>query len=65
MSDDFAAQTEAYIAAWHGITVPNEAARRMAADLAAVIRAFEGQRDRLRFEDEPSGFEAALRECKE
>jgi hypothetical protein len=65
MQKDFLAQTEAYIATWHGIHVPNDAARRMAADLATIIRAFEGQRARLRFEDEPSSFEAALQATKE
>jgi len=62
---DFLATTEAAIAAWHGITSPNDAARRMAADLASTIAAFEAVRGTLRFEDEPSSFEAALRECKE
>ena len=65
MSDDFAAATEAYVRQWHGIGVPNEAGRRMAGDLVQVIGAFERQRDRLRFEDEPSSFEAALQACKE
>lgn len=62
MPDDV---TEAYIAQWHGIVPPNDPGRRMAADLANTIRAFEGQRARLRFEDEPSSFEAALQACKE
>ena len=62
---DFQEDTEAMIAAWHGISPPNEAARRMAADLASTIRAFETVRARMRFEDEPASFEAALRECKE
>ena len=57
---DFDAMTEAYIKAWHGIEVPNEAARRLAADLVSTIKAFEAQRDRLQFEDEPASFEAAL-----
>ncbi len=65
MSNDFQAQTEAYIATWHGIHAPNSAARRMAADLAATIAAFEAQRGRLRFEDEPSSFEAVLSEMRE
>ncbi len=65
MADEFLAQTEAYIATWHGITAPNDPARRLAADLANTIKAFEAQRDRLRFEDEPSSFEAALQACKE
>jgi len=62
---EFPAITEAMIAAWHGVVPPNEPAKRMAADLATVIAAFEGVRGRMRFEDEPSSFEAALRECKE
>ena len=62
---EFPAITEAMIAAWHGVTPPNEPAKRMAADLASIITAFEGVRGRMRFEDEPSSFEAALRECKE
>ena len=37
----------------------------MAAELTSVIRAFEAQRHRLRFEDEPSSFEAALQATKE
>ena len=62
---DFLATTEAAIAAWHGITPPNDPARRLAADLASTIAAFEAVRGTLRFEDEPSTFEAALLECKE
>lgn len=62
---DFLTTTEAAIAAWHGITPPNDAARRLAADLASTIAAFEAVRDTLRFEDEPSSFEAALLACKE
>jgi len=62
---DFLANTEATIAAWHGITPPNDPARRLAADLAATVAAFEEVRGTLRFEDEPSSFEAVLREVKE
>lgn len=61
----FLAETEAMIAAWHGIAPPNAAARVMAADLVATIRAFEAVRDQMRFEDEPASFEAALQETKE
>ena len=57
--------TEAMIKAWHGVSPPNDPARRMAADLTQTIAAFEAVRGRMRFEDEPSSFEAALRECKE
>ncbi len=63
--DDFAAEVEATIARWHGITPPNDPARRMAADLITTIRAFEALRGTLVFEDEPSSFEAALQATKE
>jgi hypothetical protein len=63
--DPFLAETEATIARWFGIEPPNDAARRMAADLALTIRAFEAQRGTLVFEDEPASFEAALQATKE
>jgi len=63
--DNFEAEVEATIARWHGITAPNDPARRMAADLVSTIRAFEALRGTLVFEDEPSSFEAALLETKE
>ena len=62
---NFLETTEAMIATWHGITVPNAAASRMAADLASTIRAFEAVRGQMRFEDEPASFEAALQETRE
>jgi hypothetical protein len=57
--------TEDSVAGWTGITPPNDPARRMAADLASVIAAFEALRGTMRFEDEPSSFEAALQATKE
>jgi len=63
--DDFQAEVEATIARWHGIVAPNDPARRMAADLISTIRAFEALRGTLVFEEEPSGFEAALHEARE
>ncbi len=57
---DFLEQTERVIATWQGTKPPNQAAHRFAADLAAVIAAFETTRDMLQFEDEPSDFAAAL-----
>ena len=62
---DFAAEVEATIARWHGITPPNDPARRMAADLLSTIRAFEALRGTLVFEEEPASFEAALHDAKE
>jgi hypothetical protein len=56
---------ETSVAAWSGIVPPNDAARRMAADLAGTIAAFEKLRGTLQFEDEPSSFEAALQAAKE
>ncbi|HTW71657.1 MAG TPA: hypothetical protein VME47_17360 [Acetobacteraceae bacterium] len=63
--DPFLAEIEQTIARWHGVVAPNDPARRMAADLAETIRAFEEQRGVLVFEDEPSSFESALRQTME
>ncbi len=65
MTDIFYEATERMIAAWHGVMPPNDAARRMAADLAATIAAFAAQRDTLAFEDEPASFEAVLHEMRD
>ena len=56
---------EPSVAAWSGVTPPNDPARRLAADLASTIAAFEALRGTLRFEDEPSSFAAALEATKE
>ena len=61
---EFLAATEAMIETWQGVRAPNEPARRLAADLADTIRAFEAVRDGMRFEDEPASFEAALQATK-
>jgi len=61
----FLAETEATILAWHGIAAPNDPGRRLAAELADTIAAFEKLRGTLEFEDEPSSFEAALQATKE
>ena len=63
--DPFLTETELTIARWHSVTAPNEPARRMAADLANTIAAFEALRGTLRFEDEPSSFESALLDTRE
>jgi hypothetical protein len=63
--DPFEAEVEATIARWHGITAPNDPARRMAADLLATIKAFEVLRGTLVFENEPASFEAVLHAMKE
>jgi hypothetical protein len=50
---------------WSGVAVPNAAARHGLADHAALIAELEALRARMVFEDEPSSFEAALRDCRE
>jgi hypothetical protein len=61
----FETLVESTIARWHGITAPNDPAKRLAAELADTIKAFEALRGTLVFEDEPSSFEAALQATKE
>ncbi len=56
---------ESSIHQWHGIEPPNNPAKRLAAELAATIAAFEKLRGTLVFEDEPSSFESALQATKE
>ena len=53
----------ASIATWHGVAPPNDVALRLLGDLENLIGDFEALRGTLRFEDEPSSFEAALREA--
>ena len=50
---------------WSGIEPPNQAARHGLADFVALIRQLETLRGSMDFEEEPSGFETALRDCKE
>ena len=61
----FLAETETMIQRWHGVKAPNDPGRRLAAELADTIAAFEKLRGTLVFEDEPSSFEAALQATKE
>ena len=63
--DNALTDTETMIARWFGVLPPNDPGRRMAADLAATINAFEALRGTIVFEDEPSSFEAALQATKE
>jgi hypothetical protein len=50
---------------WSGVSVPNAAARHGLADHVALIAELEALRGSMVFEDEPSSFEAALRDCME
>ncbi len=61
----FLTETEATIRRWHGVEPPNDPGKRLTAELADTIAAFERLRGTLVFEDEPASFEAALREAKE
>lgn len=61
----FEAEVESTISRWFGIKAPNEPAKRLAAELADTVAAFEKLRGTLVFEDEPSSFEAALQATKE
>jgi len=61
----FLTQTETTITTWHGVTAPNDPARRLTQELADTIAAFEKLRGTLVFEDEPASFEAALQATKE
>lgn len=65
MEPDLVEPTMAAIQRWSGIPLPNEAARIGLADMAALIAELERLRGTLRFEDEPSGFDAALRDLAE
>ena len=61
----FETSVEATIARWFDIKPPNDPARRLAAELEATIAAFEALHGTIVFEEEPSGFEAALQATKE
>ena len=50
---------------WSSIEPPNAAALHGLADMAQLITEIERIRADLAFEDEPSGFEAALRDLRD
>lgn len=52
-------------ATWSGVEQPNEAAGVMADMLDSSLKGLAALRGQLRFEEEPSSFEAALQETKE
>ncbi len=65
MEPELTVPTKEAIRRWSGISLPNQAARRGLADFAGLIAELEKLRGTLVFEDEPSSFEAALRDCRE
>jgi len=65
MEPDLVVPTMESIQRWSGVQQPNAAARHGLADHAALIAELAALRGTLVFEDEPSGFELALRDCQE
>ncbi|RYJ01434.1 MAG: hypothetical protein EON47_10775 [Acetobacteraceae bacterium] len=65
MEPELVVPTMEAIRRWSGVSVPNAAARHGLADHVALIAEIEALRGTMVFEDEPSSFEAALRELQE
>lgn len=65
MEPEIVPTTVEAIRRWSGVEPPNAAARLGLADMAHLIADIERVRAGLAFEDEPSGFEAALLDLKE
>ena len=65
MEPEIVPPTVEAIRRWSGVEPPNAAARHALADMAQLIVEVERVRAGYAFEDEPSGFEAALRDLKE
>jgi hypothetical protein len=65
MEPEIVEPTIAAIGAWAGVALPNAAARRGLADMAALIAEFAALHDQMVFEDEPSSFTAALNDLAE
>jgi hypothetical protein len=65
MEPELVVPTMEAIRRWSAIELPNEAARHGLADMVALIAELERIRPGMVFEDEPSSFEAALRDLKE
>jgi hypothetical protein len=65
MEPEIVPPTVEAIRRWSGVEPPNAAALHGLADMAQLIADTEAVRGGFIFEDEPSGFETALRELKE
>ncbi|GAA0591946.1 hypothetical protein GCM10009416_32940 [Craurococcus roseus] len=65
MEPEIVPPTVEAIRRWSGVEPPNAAARHALADMAQLIAEVERVRAGYAFEDEPSGFEVALRDLKE
>ena len=65
MEPEIVPPTVEAIRRWSGVEPPNAASLHGLADMAQLIAEIERVRAGLVFEDEPSGFEAVLRDLKE
>ncbi len=65
MEPELVPPTMEAIRRWSGVDCPNTAARQGLADMAGLIADMKKLRGTMVFEDEPSSFELALRQCKE
>ena len=65
MEPELVVPTMEAIRRWSGVSLPNAAARHGLADHVALIAEIEALRGTMVFEDEPSTFEAALRDLQE
>ena len=65
MEPELVVPTMEAIGRWSGVSLPNAAARHGLADNVALIAEIEALRGTMVFEDEPSTFEAALRDLQE
>lgn len=65
MEPELVVPTMEAIRRWSGVSLPNAAARHGLADHVALIAEIEALRGTMVFEDEPSSFEAALRDLQE
>lgn len=65
MDPEIVPPTVEAIRRWSGVAPPNAAALHGLADMAQLIAEIERVRAGSVFENEPSGFEAALRDLKE
>lgn len=63
--DDLLRLLEQGIAAWSGVAVPNPVGELALKDLPHLLAELEHLRGMPGFEDEPAGFDAALRAEKE
>lgn len=65
MSEKITKIVEETAAAWSSVAPPNHAGVFLAGQMEKTVAGFAAERGRMAFEDEPSGFEAALQATKE